>query len=339
MRSERINYLLVGTFVLAMLATALYVLDRITGATGPTEAYTVIYQDVTGLADGALVSFEGFPVGRVSHIEPLFEPGNVAFRVHLAVGRGWPIPSDSVARLAANGLIAALSVAIEEGSSHTLARPGDALQGREQANLLAVVDEAAAEIRSLAREGIRPALDAVRVQLQALVGELTALSHDELRPLLASGRARIDQLSGVLEGSEALLASLHEVSKGMEQIVDERNRRHVVNALAHMEQAAGRLNQLSAEFSSTRAGMDDLLREARSLLADNREDVTVAVSGLAHASGQFERAAGTLAERMGAIMHNLDGTSRHLNEFSRQLRERPGLLFSRPARSDEGAIP
>lgn len=339
MRSQRINYLLVGTFVLAMLATALYALERITGATGPTTGYTVIYQNVTGLGDGAVVSFEGFPVGRVSHIEPLFGPGDVAFRVHLAVRRDWPIPSDSVARLASNGLIAALSVAIDEGRSPTLAPPGAELAGREQANLLAVVDEAAAELRSLAREGIRPALDASRVQLQALVEELTALSREELRPLLASGRARVDQFAGVLEGSQQLLASLQEVSGGLEELLDERNRRHVAGALARLEQAAGRMNRLSAELASSRASVDELLREARSLLTDNRPGVASLVSGLAHASGQLERASGTLAERMSSIMHNLDGTSRHLNEFSRQLRERPGLLFSRPARGEESPIP
>jgi len=339
MRSERVNYLLVGSFVLAMLATALYVLDRLTGASGPTTRYSVVYQDVSGLGDGAVVSFEGFPVGRVSHIEPLFSPGDVAFRVHLAVRRDWPIPSDSVARLASSGLIAALSVAIEEGSATTLARPGAELPGREQANLFAVVDEAAAELRSLAREGIRPALDAVREQLRTLIEELTTLSRDELRPLLASGRSRVDQLGEMLAGSTALLQSLQEAADGLEQVLDRANVQRVTHALSRLEQASGRLNQLMAELSTTRAGVDGVLRDVHGLLADNRGEVAVSVSGLARASGQLERASGTLAERMGTIMHNLDGSARNLNEFSRQLRERPGLLFSRPAQGAEGAIP
>jgi phospholipid/cholesterol/gamma-HCH transport system substrate-binding protein len=337
MRSEKVNYLMVGALVLAMAGTGFYVLERITGTTGPTHEYYVTYEDVTGLTDGAVVSFEGFPIGKVSDIEPVFQPGNVVYRVELSLRKDWPIPSDSVARLASSGLIAALSVAIDEGQSTTLASPGSELAAREQANLFAVVDEVAADFRALSEEGIRPALQAVTVEIQRVVAEFTALSRDELRPLLASGRARVGQVGGVLDEVQALLVGLREVSTGLSGLLDDDNQAHVSATLANMSEAASRLNQLTADLAVTRSAMDGVLVEAKLLIADNQGGIRNTVTGLEHASTDFQRVSGTLAERIGTITANLDSTARHLSEFARQLREQPGLLFARPARDEEGA--
>lgn len=339
MKSDRINYLLVGVFVASMLAASLYVLELITGTDGPTDDYYVTYQNVTGLSRGAVVSFEGYPVGKVAAIKPDFAPGNVSYRVTLAIHRGWPIPDDSIARLASSGLIAALAVDISEGQSAQLLAAGAELKGREQANLFAVVDDVAAEFRSLTQDGIKPALGVVTAQVERLVTEIADLSTQELRPLLANGRERIEDLSAVFDESQAVLQSLGRVTAGLEKVLGASNQAHVTNSLVELSTAAQRLNVLMADLGKTRQGMDAVLKEARDLLATNSTGLHQAVDGFAGAAGDLEVVTGSLADRMDNIVHNLDGTARHLNEFARQLREQPGLLFSGSAKSEEGAEP
>ena len=52
MRSSKINYLMVGTFVLAMIAGLIISLAVLTGRTGATDAYHVYYSNVTGVKFG-----------------------------------------------------------------------------------------------------------------------------------------------------------------------------------------------------------------------------------------------------------------------------------------------
>ena len=43
------------------------------GRTGATDDYLTVYPNVTGLKHGSPVFYEGYPIGQVSAIEPLFD--------------------------------------------------------------------------------------------------------------------------------------------------------------------------------------------------------------------------------------------------------------------------
>lgn len=333
---DRVNYGLVGLFVAAMLGLSLYVLDLITGTDGPTDPYSVVYQNVTGLTRGAQVTFEGFPVGKVVGIEPVFEPGNVHYRVSLAVRRAWPIPADSVARLASSGFISALSVDISEGDDPERLQPGATIAGREQANLLAVVDEVAADFRALTQEGIKPALAVVTTQVERLVSELAGLSQHELAPLLSAGRERVQDLNTIFDQAGAVLASVERVSQGLEAMFSADNQAQVGRSLTQVAEASTQLNRLVSDLTQTRQGMDKVLREAEHLLADNGPALNASLKGMESATNDLGKVARVFADRIDSIVHNLDGTARHLNEFARTLREQPSVIFSGGARSEEG---
>ena len=88
MRNERRNYLVVGVFVTLMLAALIVWLAALSGRTGATDRYDILWRSVTGLKEGAEVLFDGYPIGTVRGIEPVNADGSGGFRVDVAVRRG-----------------------------------------------------------------------------------------------------------------------------------------------------------------------------------------------------------------------------------------------------------
>ena len=102
MGNDQRNYLIVGSFVIAMLAALVIWISLLTGRTGATDRYHVHYANVMGLAEGSEVLFEGYPVGLIDRISAAGGGEDRRFRVDVDVRRGWPIPADSVASITAS---------------------------------------------------------------------------------------------------------------------------------------------------------------------------------------------------------------------------------------------
>ncbi|MDH5437080.1 MAG: MCE family protein, partial [Gammaproteobacteria bacterium] len=60
MRNDKINYMVVGSFVLSAFVVLIGVLFYITGNTGDKEKYYSIYSNVSGVKRGTPVTYEGY---------------------------------------------------------------------------------------------------------------------------------------------------------------------------------------------------------------------------------------------------------------------------------------
>ena len=132
MKRDNVNYLMVGTFVLVMLAAFFVFLFAITGSTGPSDRYIVYYENVSGVKFGTGVYYEGYRVGQVESLVPEAGETGMRYRLDLSIAAGWRIPEDSLARVASSGLISAISINIQEGKSATALKPGGTIAGEEQ---------------------------------------------------------------------------------------------------------------------------------------------------------------------------------------------------------------
>ena len=101
MRNNKLNYVIVGSFVLAMIFGLIFSIAMLTGRTGATDKYFAVYRNVTGVKFGTQVLYEGFPIGQVEEVTPVAEGSKMSFRVDFTVVEGWRIPEDSVAKIAA----------------------------------------------------------------------------------------------------------------------------------------------------------------------------------------------------------------------------------------------
>lgn len=307
MKRDTVNYAAVGAVVLAALALLLFTLLRITGTRTGEVGYLAHYDNVTGLAYGAPVFYEGFRVGHVSGITPDRKQGRTRYRVDLSIRGDWPIPSDSVAKLASTGLLADISVAIHEGESKLMLKPGAELQSQGGGDVFAAMNELAGELTDLSRQRIRPLVISLQDNVDRIGSELATATPQ----LVADARS--------------LLTRLNQASAALNEVLSEPNRAHVSSTLEDLAATADNARALSAELKQTQARLDELMTEAGAAVKENRPALKDAIADLSQITA-------TLAMRIDGIAQNLDSASRNVNEFTREIRKNPNrLLFTPPA--------
>lgn len=299
MKRDSVNYVLVGTAVLIAFGLLLATLMAITGRGGASTAYHVYYDNVTGLAYGAPVFYEGYRIGQIAAIEP--ERGaKTRYRVELAVRSDWPIPNDSVARLQSSGLLADMSVGIREGRSRVMHAPGAEIKGLAGGDIFGAVNDLAGELTVLTRDRITPLIDTLAARLESIGGTVDT------------------NLPALVADTRQLLARLNHAAEGMDGLVGEPNREAIAASLRDVRSVA-------AELKNTQARADAFLTSLNATVDENRPQLRQAVLDL-------EQTVGAIAQRIDAITHHLESSSRNIDEFAREIRRNPNrLLFTPPA--------
>ncbi|HEX9447696.1 MAG TPA: MlaD family protein, partial [Dongiaceae bacterium] len=124
MRSHFLNYTAVGVFVSAMIAALIAVIISLSGHAGPTDQYSIVFDNVTDMKYGTAVRYEGYAIGEVTRIEPERKDNRYRFRVFVDVKQGWQIPKDAVARISASSFLAAKTIEITGGRAAELIAAG-----------------------------------------------------------------------------------------------------------------------------------------------------------------------------------------------------------------------
>ena len=320
MKSNRINYVIVGAFMLAMLVGLIVAVAMLTGRTGAADAYHTVYDNVTGIKFGTQVLYEGYPVGQVEEVTPIEEEGRMRFRVDLSVTEGWRIPDDSVAKVAAPGLLSAITVNIEAGTSPTGLEPGSRIKGEPAVNLLAVMSSVANDVGELAGTGIRPLLDNINRAVNSF-GELLEKDAQELtRELTALTLDLAQRAPKIADNIEVLVEKMNLSTDQLQAFLNPKNRKKLEAILDNMETAATGFSQLTDELKETRRALDKVLDSVGTVIGDNRLDVEKSVVDLRYVVD-------SIARHIDTMNQNLEGAARNMYEFSRQIRQNPGLLL------------
>jgi phospholipid/cholesterol/gamma-HCH transport system substrate-binding protein len=300
MRDDKRNYIVVGVFVIAMLVALILWIALLSGRTGATDSYYIIYDNVMGLKSGAEILYEGFPVGHIQGITPGEREGRRAYRVDVDVKRDWPIPEDSVATITAPGLLSASMIDIQTGRSETLLEPGSEIRGRGAASMLASVNAVADELRDVIEESVRPMLATFAEGAPGIV--------DNIEQFTEELNTTVDQINSVLSPA---------------------NVERVSQILTNLDHATGEFGDLVAGLGDTRELVGGLITKVDALLEEDQGELTMAIRDLRHTLA-------AIARRIDSITSDLESTTRNLNEFSRQLRENPGVLVRGRETGDDG---
>lgn len=309
MRRDTVNYSLVGAFVLASLLGLLLLLLSITGKRERGVDYFAEYDNVTGLKLGAPVFYEGYRIGSVQGIAPKRDQRGVHYHVTLSLRADWHIPEDSIAQLLSTGLLADVAVAIREGESTVMLKPGAVLKSMPGGDVFAAINGLATEVTVLTRERIRPLVDTLNRRLDSL-GE----SLDASTPT-------------ILAETETLLKDLNKASRAINEVLKPENRKNIDAMLADIASTANATAAVSKDLQQTQARLDRLLDELNQIAAENRPGIRETVTDLAEITS-------SLSQRIDAISINLEASSRNLNEFAREIRKNPNRLLFTPEADD-----
>lgn len=298
MINSKWNLTLVGGFVLLGIVSLVLTLAVLAGRTGNTDTYYTVYANVTGLKFGSKVLFEGYPVGQVEEIEPFEQQGQMRFRVRLSVVEGWKIPSDSIARSEASGLLAPQTVSIAAGLSPQPLQPGATITAGGMAGLMSTMQAMAGNVDALTEKSLLPLLANINRQV-TLVG--TVLQED-VRPLAQNTNKVMVAASAQLP---EVLADLSRISSRAERALTPQR----------LEALGRTIDNADHTMLSLRKGSSELEQAGPELLVALRE---------------LRLSIESVSRRSESITQNLETSTRNLQEFSRQIRRSPGTLLRQP---------
>ncbi len=333
MKRDNVNYLLVGAFVVAMIAAFTVLMIAVTGRSGPSDRYIVYYDNVAGLKFGTGVFYEGYKVGQVETLTPESAATGMRYKLELSISPGWKIPNDSVARVAASGLISAVTIDISEGQSATLLKPGETITGEGQTDLFSVLNQAAGDFRALSRDGIMPVMKTLNERIGEVANEIVAFRRDELTPLMTMLHQRLDK--DILARGVTLLDHLDASARGLQVMLGEGNQTRVTSILTHADDVVVNLNELVTRIETTRTQMNSVLGSLGALVDNNSDEVNAAMASTQSSVQELDLALKNVNQHLETILHDVEGSSRNMNEFARSIRDNPARLL----RSSETAEP
>ena len=367
MRDSRKNYLVVGIFLLAMLGALVAWLAVLSGRTGATNPYYIEFENVMGLTEGALILYEGYPVGQIEEIVLARRPDASAYRLDVSIREGWEIPEDSTAVITQAGFLSAVVVDIQAGLSTRMLTPGDRIPSLGATNILTAMSSVANKIGELTDTSLKPLLDNLTAgteplktlfkdapvmieNLKRFTMEINDLT-DRLNTLLDHSEGRVETILADFETASGNVASLttdlRQTNKRIDRIFEdtpaimENLKRFTVeinnttvglNTL--LDQSGGRVGTILADFETASGNIAILttdLRQTRkrldTLLVSTNTLVSKNREDIDHSIEDLRLTLEVVASHVREITYNLEATTRNMNEFTAEIRRDPGLIL------------
>jgi len=306
-----------GLFVIAGLLLALVGYILLIDSIGQGDRYVIRLDNLGGLEVGAGVQFEGYPIGTVDSIEPVFESGDLSFEIALMVESGWPVYEDSLATIASENLLAPKAVQISRGQSQALKAVGSELQVTEPVDALSGVLKTAAQFETLVQDEFVPVLRTVNDLLDGEVRDSIKGATEVLEPLAAETPELLARLTSTVERLEATMSEetvgsvrqsvsdLAVVLSETRQLVSEA-RPKVVSVLSNADQFTGADIMQKAEQS-----MDEVQQAAQKANA---------------LATRFDNLSDRSDDRILAIIDRLERAAMNLEDMTATLRQEPSRL-------------
>ena len=292
MKNDQRNYIVVGVFVIAMIAGLILWIALLSGATGATDSYRTRYDSVLGLtAGGTQVFFNGFQIGKIESIERAEDGAEKMFVLEISIKKGWKVPEDSRAEITAAGLLSTNVVNINRGSSTSYLEPGDEILSFEASNLMAELADTAAGFNQFLETTLKPQIETIVGDLQGTMDQVNVLLSTENTGRVGSILRNLEDVSQEVQGLTDGLGGTRETLDG------------VIRKVGKAVDQVG-----------------ELLADVDQLIESNKDDLGASVTDL-HESLE------ALSRHTEAIAINLEATTRNMNEFSQQIREDPAVLL------------
>lgn len=327
-RKRRWDLTLAGLFVLGMAALTLAAIMVLMPG---LRAYRIqaYFADASGLYTGTQVIQEGYVIGIVDDMIPIF-PGRdeeakhcpsvdtdaesrssklPCFRITMRIRSDWPIPGDSTAVLGSAGLLQGKAIKIRSGVSDALLRNGEIIvaTGRET-DLMAQLEALTESLHSLVDETLQPALASIRDQIQTI------------KDLLGTGDAKAesrDRLAGVFQ-------NLEQLSENMESAVDPEQ---IQSILSSVQQLSANLELVSATFTERSGDIQRTVRNYGDLATDISGLVKESKPSVKHSLDDTQFLLQELSAALVPILTNIEDATRNLSALSRDLRTNPAVII------------
>ncbi len=336
--NRRRDLTMAGLFVLAMLGLVLGTLILMTP--GLFTGYTLhaYFLDADGLDSGIDVMQEGFVIGRVRSLEPVFRndadrddcppptqeraPDLPCFRATLSIQQDWPVPSGSVAQLAPAGLLQGNIIRIIPGAAATTLSADSKIPTIDREPDLAMQISATMEqAQRTIDEVIRPTLTRLQERIQGLL----AMFKDD-----QNGPSELGADLG--QGLGSVLNNLVETSANLEQSI---NPEQIQDIMGAVQTLADNLAKVSTALPSRTEELQNAIAQYAALANELQQLVQASRPNVQGSLDDVQYLLQELSAALAPILANIESTSRNLSALSRELREDPVSLLRGQEQEDQ----
>ncbi|MGF7178252.1 MlaD family protein [Azospirillum doebereinerae] len=290
----RASYILVGSFVLSLLAGLLVFTVWIAKVQleETRQPYRIYFTgSVTGLQQGSPVRYRGVPVGTVGDIR--LDPDNVTrVRVTVQVQNGTPIMADSIASLELQGITGGAYVQIAGGTAG-----GERLKAADPDGVLVIPSRPSSltAVVDTAPQLVNRALEVITRLGELMNGD----NQKAVTEILANVRDMSADLARATSGLEETMAQANRTLAGFEP-AGPRFDDTLIRAQGTLATISGTAKQLGGDSRELIQSLKKTSNELASLLSENREpvrdfaatglyDLSLLISQLRDLSGQLTR--------------------------------------------------
>lgn len=262
----------IGAAVLLALVALFFGINFLKGVNifKAANYYYASYTDVTGLAQSAPVTLNGYKVGLVREIMYEYDnPGHV--KVELSLDRKLQLPEGTSAVIVTD-MLGTSTIDLHMGRSATMLPVGSTIKGEEGTGLM---DKVSSEILPTVMS-IAPHIDSLVVALTAVAADpalLTAVRR--LDVIMANLETTTAQLNRAMAGVPAVVNAanttmnnvsiisedLTSVSKALAAVSDDLRKAPLDSTLAHLNTISANLDRATAQLNSTNSSLGLLLND------------------------------------------------------------------------------
>lgn len=329
-----------GLFVLAMGGIVVGILVLL--APGLLSGYTLktYFPDADGIDSGIDVMQEGYVIGRIRSLEPVFKddrdrsecpetsdpraPALPCFRATLNIKQNWPVPADSVVQLAPAGLLQSNLLRVLPGTAKATLEKGSTIPSiARQPGLITEVQTTLALAQRTIDETIRPTL----VQVQERIQSLLAMFQDEQEGAEGDGLG-----AEIGQGLTSVVGNLTRLSSDIEQSIDPEKIQAILSSAQTLSYNLAKISEaLPAQTTAVRGAVDNY----SALATDIRQMVNTTRPTLQGSIEDVQYVLDELSAALAPILANVEDASRNLSALSRDLRENPASLLHGRERKDQ----
>lgn len=207
MKKETTNYFMVGLFVAIGFLLLFTIMLKVTGEQSDSDEYFVNFTNVTGIKDGIIVTYGGYAIGAVNHVEPMIKNGQTYYRIAVWLKSGWKIPTDSQAQIVMPAIISDKQIEITQGSSTESLEPGDTIKSAEAVDMMELVNSIAQQLNTFIPESTQ--------NVNRLIKQLN-YSADQAALLLKP--ENVEHLSNFFKYADSSSKNLSDLTLGLTRI-------------------------------------------------------------------------------------------------------------------------
>ena len=322
MRSSKLNYLVVGLFVCAMIAVLVVSIATLTGRTGAVDRYFAVYSNVTGVKFGTQVIYEGYPIGQVEKVTPEAKSGGMVFRVDISVLQDWKIPSDSEVEIAAPSLLSAKTLSIHAGSSKSALKPGAEVLTIPAGDVFGAMSSLASRIGAIVDTDIKPLLITFRSAVANINKFVAGDGITLVRDVSSLVKDVSERLPRIAEDVEIFTSNMNRAGEEVMKLASSGNRKQIEVILRNMDATVKRFQDVLGSTKQVIGNLDKLVIDPKANVDGILKETRYIVD--------------SVSRHIDSINQNMEGAARNMNEFSRQIRANPGLLLGGSPQQDQG---